>query len=120
MMQNEEFAERPLDFAVRIIGMCAELPKSYIAIHVKKQLLRSATSIGANYEEARGAGTDADFLNKMNISLKEARESLYWIKIIQRTNMFSDNRLNDLIKENSEICAIFVSSVKTIKNRIKG
>ena len=118
-MQNDEFAERLLDFAVRIINMCGKLPKSFLGNHVKKQLLRSATSIGANFEEARGAGTDADFLNKMNISLKEARESLYWIKIIHRTKVFSDNRLNDLIEENNEICAIFVSSVKTIKDRIK-
>ena len=82
-------------------------------------MLRSATSVGANYEEARGSESDADFLHKMNIVLKEARETHYWLKIINRTEILPTNRMTDILSEASEICAILVSSVKTLKDKKK-
>lgn len=114
-MQSDDFSERLLDFAIRAIKLCESLPNTYLGNHIRKQLIRSGTSVGANYEESRGAESDADFLHKMNITLKEARESLYWIKIINKSSLLPSNRLEDLIAENNEICAILTSSVKTSK-----
>ena len=84
---------------------------------MSKQLIRSCTSIGANYEEARGAESDADFLHKINITLKEARESLFWLKVIQRSNLIQINLLSEIIKEDNKICSIFIASVKTLNRK---
>ncbi len=78
-MKSDELADRLLVFAVRILRLCEALQGNYSANHIGKQLIRSGTSIGANYEEARGAESKADFVHKVNISVKEARETLYWL-----------------------------------------
>ena len=76
----EDFADRLMKFAVNVLKICDSVDKSsFTAIHISKQLIRSVTSIGANFEESRGAESKADFAHKMRISLKEARESLYWL-----------------------------------------
>lgn len=116
-MKSEELANRLLDFAVRIIRLTEALPSNYNASHIGKQLLRSGTSVGANYEEARGAGSGQDFLNKINISLKELRETLFWLKIIQKAELIKPARLEEIIKEADELCSILISSAKTIKKK---
>ncbi|NQS99092.1 MAG: four helix bundle protein [candidate division Zixibacteria bacterium] len=113
--KNEEFSKRLLDFAVRIIKLCGALPNSYLAVHLSKQLVRSGTSVGANYEEARGAESKADFIHKITISLKEIRETLYWLRIIQSSEALKPERLDPIIQEADEIYSILVSSVKTSK-----
>ena len=118
-MESDNFADRLLDFVIRIIKLGGSLPDEYLANHIKRQMLRSATSVGANYEEARDSESDADFLHKMNIVLKEARETHYWLKIINRTEILPTNRMTDILSEASEICAILVSSVKTLKDKKK-
>jgi len=118
-MRSDDLSERLIDFAVRVIRLCESLPNTYLGNHISKQLIRSCTSIGANYEEARGAESDADFLHKINITLKEARESFYWLKVIQRSNLIQTNLLSEIIMEDNEICSIFVSSVRTLKKKIK-
>jgi len=116
-MNSDNFTERLIDFAIQVIDICNSLPKSYLGIHIKKQIIRSSTAIGANYEEARGAESDADFLHKMNIALKEARETLYWNRIIERARLMPVQRIENVIQENKEICAILISSVKTLKKK---
>jgi len=79
-------AERFLEFLVAVISIVSRLPKNEIGSHVAKQLLRSGTSPGANYEEARGAESRGDFCHKLGIVLKETKESRYWLKLIVRSN----------------------------------
>ena len=76
-MKGDDIAERLIDFAVRIIRLGAALPKNQVGKHIAGQVIRSGTSVGANYEEARGAESRADFIHKVTIALKELRESLF-------------------------------------------
>ncbi|MCX6168356.1 MAG: four helix bundle protein [Ignavibacteriales bacterium] len=90
------------DFAVRVIKFCRQLPKSKEYDIIKNQLIKSATSSGANYEEAQGASSKADFVNKIKIALKEMRESNYWIRIIISIKE-TENELDFLLKESEEL-----------------
>ena len=76
--------QRLFDFAVSVIEYCRKLPKAKEYEIIKYQLIKSATSTGANYEEAQGAVSKPDFINKINIALKEIRETNYWIRIIEK------------------------------------
>jgi four helix bundle protein len=80
-------------------------------------LLRSGTSVGANIEEAQAGQSRADFLSKMSIASKEARETLYWLKLLERTELVSDDRLQDLKQEADEIVRILTSIVKSTKQK---
>ena len=79
-------------------------------------MLRSGTSVGANIEEAQAGQSRADFLSKMSIASKEARETLYWLKLLEKTELVSIDRLQDLKKEADEIVRILTSIVKSTKN----
>ena len=87
--------------------------------HIGGQLVRSATSCGANYEEVCAAESRADFLHKMQVVLKELRESLYWLKLLKRTGPASDDHLQPLLKETDELVKIFAKSIITAKGRDK-
>ncbi len=117
MMRGEELSERLIDFSVRAIKLCGALPKSYTGRHIANQLVSSGPSAGANYEEARGAESNADFLHKLGVALKELRESLYWLKVIQRSEMLPSNRMRRILQEADELCAILVTSIKTAKKK---
>ncbi len=90
--------KRLFDFAVRTIKYRRQLPKSKGYNIIKNQLIKSSTSSGANYEEAQGASSKADFVNKIKIALKEMRESNYWIRIIVSIKE-TENELDFLLKE---------------------
>ncbi len=77
--------ERALDFGVEIIKLVDIIPKTPAGYIIARQLIKAATSIGANIEEAQSSPTRKDFVNKLNISLKEARESKYWLKLLQKS-----------------------------------
>jgi four helix bundle protein len=102
-------------FAVRVIKYCRLLPKSKEYDVIKNQLIKSSTSSGANYEEAQGASSKADFFNKINISMKEMRETNYWLRILIEIKHL-DEELNYLLKESLELKNILGSiSSKSIK-----
>ena len=86
-MKGDDIAERLIDFAVRVIAGVQALPRSAVGGHVKKQLARAGTAAGANYEEARGAESRADFAHKVGLALKECRESLFWLKVSCRAKL---------------------------------
>ncbi len=100
--------QRLFDFAIRVIKYCRILPKTAEYNIIKTQLIKSSTSSGANYEEAQGAISKPDFCNKINISLKEMRESNYWIRIINEISEV-DNELKYLLKESEELKRILGS-----------
>ncbi|MFH1564152.1 MAG: four helix bundle protein [Nitrospirota bacterium] len=114
-MKGDDIAGRLLDFGVRIITIVNALPKIIVGRHVGGQLLRSGTSAGANYEEARGAESKADFVHKMGIVLKELLESRYWLKVVDRAQLLSHTRLQDILIEVEELCKMIGKSVLTAK-----
>lgn len=107
--------ERSYQFSLAIIKMIQDLPKNQTKKIISAQLLRSSTSIGANVEEAQGAHTKSDFSYCINVAKKEARESLYWLKLLRETNKLLTIKLNPLLTENEELIKILTSIVKTSK-----
>ena len=117
-MQNEEkdLAVRTKNFARRIIRLYIALPKETVAQVLGKQLLRSGTSIGANYREARRGRSKAEFIAKVGDSLKEADETAYWLELLVEEGIVPKNRLQPLLQEIDELIAILV----TISKRSRG
>jgi four helix bundle protein len=124
-MKAENMAEQaPLDlkirtkqFALRMIRLYTSLPKTTEAQVIGKQVLRSGTSVGAQYREAQRAKSDADFINKVEGSLQELDETGYWLELLKDSGIFSVEKLNPLLKETDELTAILVTIVKKVKNR---
>jgi four helix bundle protein len=118
-MKGDELADRLLDFAVRIIGVAAALPKNPAGRHIAGQIVDCGTSVGAHYEEARGAESKADFLHKLGIALKECRETRFWLRVIDRARLLSGDSLGGLLVEADELCAILGQSILTAKGATK-
>ena len=115
-----DLEERLIQFAIDVIVISDKLNGSFSSQHLSKQLIRSATSSALNYGEAQSAESTKDFLHKMKICLKELRESLVNLKIQKGANLVNDlERLELLLKENNELVAIFVASIKTSRSKIK-
>ncbi|OHB77114.1 MAG: hypothetical protein A2Z34_02530 [Planctomycetes bacterium RBG_16_59_8] len=110
-----ELSERLLCYGAIIVGLCDKLDASMSARHIAKQLLRSGTSAGANYAEACGAQSKADFIHKLQIVLKELRESLYWLNLLQRAEISTTKELEISIDETRQIGNIIAKSVITAK-----
>lgn len=109
-----DIRERSFEFAVRIVKLCHYLEKNTnVSIIIIRQLLKSGTSVGANLEEAQGGQTKPDFITKNSISLKEARESNYWLRIILETNKFENKIKIGVIelKEEVEELAKIIGSI---------
>lgn len=116
MARGDDIEERLIDFAVRIIRLCNELPPNTVGKHIARQLLRSGTSSAPNYGEARGAESKRDFVHKLKIVLKELNESRIWLKIIVRSRLLPEHRLHELLQESDELCRIISASIKTAGN----
>lgn len=110
--------ERLLNFSVSTIRLASKLPKTPAGYAIASQVIRSATSIGANFEEAQDASSTRDFLQKLNISLREAKESYYWLEVIKKAKLLDEININSELSECNEITAILVSSVKTSKAKL--
>ena len=109
--------EKSFDFAVRIVKLNKYLIEQKREFVLSKQLLRSGTSIGANIAEAQQAQTKADFLTKINISLKETAETKYWLRHLIATDYLDENETRSLLDECVEIEKILYSIVRTTKNK---
>ena len=114
-MNENELKDRTKSFAIRIINLVNTLPKSQPGVVVANQLLRSGTSVGANYRSACRARSHADFISKLGIVLEEADESLYWMEIIVEANLLEQKRMVEIMLEANELIAIFTTSLKTSK-----
>ena len=112
---QRDLGERLLDFAVKIIELVGSLPKTLAGRRIGDQLLRAATSVGANYEEAQAAESRADFAHKLQIALKEVRESNYWLRLLARIQIGSRSRVTSLVDESSQLRAILSKAVSTVK-----
>ena len=114
-MTPAELKNRTQYFALRIIKLVEALPRNKTGEVIGRQILRSATSVGANYRAACRARSKADFISKITIVEEEADESLYWLELIEKSGLIEHEKLSELIKEADELVAIFVSSGKTTK-----
>jgi four helix bundle protein len=115
MKQFEELQQRTKRFALRILKLYRSLPKNDECRILGKQILRSGTSIGANYRAASRARSRAEFVAKLGVVLEEADETTFWLELMQDAGIFSDKRLESLLGEANELVAIFVTSVRTAK-----
>ena len=113
--QPQELGKRTKDFALRIIKLYIALPKTTEAQVIGKQVLKSGTSVGAHYREARRAKSNADFVSKMEGGLQELDETAYWLELLADSGIVAPKRLLDLCGETDELIAIFTASVKTAK-----
>jgi four helix bundle protein len=116
---QHQLKERTKQFALRVMRLVDALPARRSANVVGDQLLRSATSVGANYRSARRARSIAEFCSKLGIVEEEADESLYWLELIAEGGLVKTHRLTALIQEADEIVAMVVASLRTAKNRRK-
>lgn len=117
-MNKDYLKQRTVEFSLSIIALLESLPSNYIYQIIGRQLLRSATSIGANIIEAQAGSSRKDFINFYHIALKSANETQYWLMIIIRKipNENKKERVLRLLQENQEICKILTASLKTLKN----
>src|SRR5437773_9562032 len=112
---SDQFEERLIEIAARIISLAGRLAKTLQGRHVANQILRSGTSGAPNYAEARGAESRADFIHKMRIVQKELNETAVWIRIMAKSSLISPELLVDILAENKELCRIASASIKTAR-----
>ena len=115
--QADEIKRRTKRFAVRVIRLVDALPPGRSADVIGRQLLRSATSVGANYRAACLAKSTADMVNKLKIVEEEVDESRYWLGLLRDSETAPCNAINPLEDEADQLFRIVVASVKTLKNR---
>ena len=112
--------QKSRDFAIRIINCYNHLVDEKQEKVMSKQLLRCGTSIGANTRESKNAQSRMDFLNKLNIALKEADETEYWLDLLHATKYLDDKQFESLQSDCKELIAILVSIIKKLKETTKG
>ena len=119
-MQKEEhdLRDRTKEFALRVVRMFAKLPRSVEAQHLGKQVLRSGTSVGANYREAHRARSKAEFIAKCGDSLRELDETAYWFELLVDGGIVPATKLSDLRQECNELTAIVVTILKRSKGEM--
>jgi four helix bundle protein len=114
-MSNKAIQQKSRDYAIRIINCYKYLLEEKHEMVMSKQLLRCGTSIGANTRESKNAQSRMDFLNKLNIALKEADETEYWLDLLHETNYLDDKQFQSLQDDCRELIAILVSIIKKLK-----
>jgi four helix bundle protein len=117
---KSELRGRTKKFSLGIIKLCEALPKSRTAEIIGRQLLRSGTSVGANYRSAKRARSKAEFIAKMGIVEEESDECLYWMELLIESGMITEDLIGDLMNEADEILAMSVASIKTARRRKEG
>jgi four helix bundle protein len=118
-MEERDLDERLLKYGARIIKLVGALPRTIVGKRLGDQLLRSGTSVGANFQEACAAESRDDFIHKLQVSLKELRESLYWLRLIAKTETLPGKQLSSIIDESQQLLAILSKSVATAKGKAK-
>ncbi len=112
----QELEQRTLLFAQSAISLCRSIPETTITRPIINQLVRSSTSIGANYAEANNASSPIDFRNKIFIAKKEANETKYWLKVVDQFAQ-DHTRINSLLQESQELILIFQSIINKLKSK---
>ena len=124
-MENEssrhkiKLKDRTYQYSIKMIEFLDNLPKDNSAQIISKQLLRSATSIGANIVEAQASSSKKDFTKYFNYSLKSANESVYWLNLLKYAKKINNNQIEYLLNETKELAKILGSSILTLKGKNK-
>ncbi|MDQ3472383.1 MAG: four helix bundle protein [Acidobacteriota bacterium] len=116
-MHPAEVRERTKLFAIRILRLFRSLPKSDDARTIGRQLLRSGTSVAANYRAVCRARSKAEFVAKIGVVVEEADETVFWLELLIDTGIIAQAKLDNLLKEANELLSIFAASQKTAKRR---
>jgi four helix bundle protein len=116
-VQKQDFQKRTMEFGLRVVHLVETLPKTQTAQVLGRQLLRSGTSVGANYRSAVRGKSRADFIAKMGIVEEECDEAIYWMEMLIEAGLVRRESLRDLVDEANQIVAITVSSIKTARAR---
>ena len=117
-MKENVIQQKSFVFAIRIINLYKYLTVNKKEFVLSKQILRSGTSIGANIEESIGGRSDKEFLFKLEISYKEARETIYWLKLLKETEYISNSEFESIHVEAEEICKILAKIIITLKGKL--
>jgi four helix bundle protein len=115
----QEVNERLLGYGARIIKLVEALPRNLAGRRIGDQLLRSSIAVGAHYEEAQGGESREDFVHKLQLALKELRESNYWLRLLIRAETLPPNRLSNILGESNQLKAMLSKAVATTKKRMK-
>jgi four helix bundle protein len=115
----DELRRRTKSFAIRIVNVFRSLPRSPDAQTLGKQLLRSGTSVAANYRAVCRARSKAEFVSRLGIVVEEADETVFWLELLTETGLVRPERAQDLLKEANELLAIFGASLRTSKSGVR-
>ena len=115
MRRGDDLRKRTKSFALRVISMVETLPRGKSSDVIGRQLLRSGTSVAANYRAACRAKSRADFISKMGTVEEETDESMFWMELLVESGLMQEQFLKDLMHESREILAITVSSIRTVR-----
>ncbi len=118
-MNKYDLIERNKLFVLDIVSLCDKFPKTNAFNIFSKQLIRSSSSIGANYRAACRAKSDADFINKLKIVEEDTDESIYFLELLKELDSENSETINKLLTEANELLAIYIASIKTTRERIK-
>jgi len=110
--EMRDLKDRTRDFSLRVIRLCAALPANRTSDVIARQLLKSGTSPGAHFREALRSRSKAEYVAKMNGGLMELEETLYWLEIVEGTDLMSSRKLDAIKTETDDLIAIFVSLIK--------
>ncbi|MEM7572354.1 MAG: four helix bundle protein [Bacteroidota bacterium] len=117
--KSQQLEQRLINFAVDVLSVSNNLPKTFGGQHFGKQIIRSGSAPALLYAEARSAESDKDFRHKMSIALKELRETMVNLKIIAQSKMIPEISLEQIQDENNQLVSIFVAAIKSLDRRIK-
>jgi four helix bundle protein len=116
IVSPDELSDRLLKFAARVGKVVDALPATRLGNHIANQMVRSGSAPGAHYEEGRAAESRKDFVHKLGLSLKETRETRYWLRLISKSQLLPDARMGELLDESSQLCRILGQSIVTAKD----
>jgi four helix bundle protein len=110
-----QLERRLISFASAIVSLSSKLPRTAQGRHICGQILRSGTAVAANYGEARGTESRADFIHKLKVVFKELNETTIWLEIIAESSLLSPDNIVAIVAENRELCRIIAASIKTAR-----
>ena len=117
MVVERDIANRTFNFAAEVLKLVKSFDNVPSSRVIAYQITKSATSIGANIEEAQAAESKADFIHKYNIALKEARETRYWLRLLKTTKIITEKRIDNFIQESGEIAKIIAQIIINAKKK---
>jgi len=120
LSKSDQLEKRLIAFAAAILALSSRLPRTPQGRHVCGQMLRSGTAAAANYGEARGAESRADFIHKLKIVFKELNETTIWLELIAQGSLLSADATAPIVAENRELCRIIAASIKTTRASLEG